>query len=437
MTSHCRRILPSAAAAAAALAFSGAAQAANVDFSGYVRSGVGTNNKGGDQVCFGLPGAGSKWRLGNECENYGEFNLATDVFRGSDGSRFRYNIMLGHKSTGNDGFEPLGDSNVDSARHIALRQNWIGITGVGGGIMKDTTLWLGKRYYRRHDVHAMDFFYWNNSGDGVGIEDINAGFGKFHVALMRNNADVATTSPIAGDLTTNARGRSSNSLDMRLSNIAVNRGGELEFGLDFRQGDEKDSTATKTKNGYIFNVEHTQSNLWGGFNKLALQQGVDAGGNLGSFAFTTTGQKKSRLVEQMVVQPSRELSVMAAFVYEKTTFDTPGATSPDKWMSIGARPMYQWSEHLGSAVEVGLDRVKYHNGSTGNLRKVTLVPVVVRAGRGAFSRPELRLFATFANWNAEANAAAPAGGNLVSGSDFTSSTLTSGRTIGVQAEAWW
>jgi maltoporin len=145
------------------------------------------------------------------------------------------------------------------------------------------------------------------------------------------------------------------------------------------------------------------------------------------------------------VQPSREVSVMAALVYQKTTFDTPLSDSPDKWMSLGARPMYQWSEHLGSAVEVALDRVKYNNGETGNLRKVTIVPVVVRAGRGAFSRPELRLFATFAKWNSEANTAATTAAarilspqtNLVNGGDFTTSTLTSGRTIGVQAEAWW
>jgi maltoporin len=256
MTSHCRRILPSAAAAAA-IACSGAAQAASVDLTGYVRTGIGTNNKGGDQVCFGLPGAGAKWRLGNECENYGELNFATDVFKGSDGSRFRYNIMLGEKSTGSSGFEPLGDSNINSDRHIALRQNWIGITGVGDGIMKDATVWIGKRYYQRHDVHAMDFFYWNNSGDGVGIENINAGIGKFHVALRRDNADVTTASDPGGDLTVNNRGHSGNSLDARLSNIAVNPGGELEVGLDLRQGDEQDSTATKVKNGYILNVEHT------------------------------------------------------------------------------------------------------------------------------------------------------------------------------------
>src|SRR5438105_1635651 len=118
----------------------------------------------------------------------------------------------------------------------------VDITGIGGGMMKDATLWLGKRYYQRHDVHAMDFFYWNNSGDGVGIENIDAGIGKFHVALRRDNADVTTTSSAGGELTTNNRGKSGTSLDMRLSGIKVNPGGELEFGVDLRRVTRKTAT---------------------------------------------------------------------------------------------------------------------------------------------------------------------------------------------------
>ena len=38
-----------------------------------MRSGVGTNDKGGDQVCFSNSGAaGNEFRLGNECWTYGE-----------------------------------------------------------------------------------------------------------------------------------------------------------------------------------------------------------------------------------------------------------------------------------------------------------------------------------------------------------------------------
>src|SRR5438105_1635652 len=137
--------------------------------------------------------------------------------------------------------------------------------------------------------------------------------------------------------------------------------------------DEKDSDSPGLKSGYAVTAEHTQ-NVWGGFNKLTLQRGVDAGAGLGAFNFTTTGQTTTRLLEHLVIQPSGTVSVMFAFVHQKTDVPSPTPTTPDKWTSIGARPMYHWSEHLTSTAEVSLDRVKYNGGSTGSLRKVTLAP---------------------------------------------------------------
>ena len=43
------------------------------EFHGYFRSGYGLNSEGGEQVAFQAPGAGAKYRLGNEAETYGEF----------------------------------------------------------------------------------------------------------------------------------------------------------------------------------------------------------------------------------------------------------------------------------------------------------------------------------------------------------------------------
>ena len=45
---------------------------AELEFHGYMRAGVGTNNKGGEQTCFNSPALGSHLRVGNECTNYGE-----------------------------------------------------------------------------------------------------------------------------------------------------------------------------------------------------------------------------------------------------------------------------------------------------------------------------------------------------------------------------
>ena len=66
MNKHFLKTLP--AAVALALSASAAQAALPIDFGGYFRSGFGTSSEGGKESCFGLAGASSKYRLGNECE---------------------------------------------------------------------------------------------------------------------------------------------------------------------------------------------------------------------------------------------------------------------------------------------------------------------------------------------------------------------------------
>ena len=48
-----------------------------------------------------------------------------------------------------------------------------------------STIWAGKRFYQRHDVHMIDFYYWDISGPGAGLENIDVGFGKLSLAATR------------------------------------------------------------------------------------------------------------------------------------------------------------------------------------------------------------------------------------------------------------
>lgn len=58
-----------------------------VDFGTYLRSGIGSNGNGGDQVCFNNPGAaGNEFRVGNECTTYGELAITSFVKRGTSQS---------------------------------------------------------------------------------------------------------------------------------------------------------------------------------------------------------------------------------------------------------------------------------------------------------------------------------------------------------------
>jgi len=43
----------------------------------------------------------------------------------------------------------------------------------------------GKRFYRRPEFHIDDFYFWDTSGPGAGVRDINVGLGKFAAANFR------------------------------------------------------------------------------------------------------------------------------------------------------------------------------------------------------------------------------------------------------------
>ena len=65
------------------------------ELNGYLRSGIGGSTSGGNQSCFQLPGAPTKYRLGNECEQYAEFGARHDLATLEDGSVLSVEGMFG------------------------------------------------------------------------------------------------------------------------------------------------------------------------------------------------------------------------------------------------------------------------------------------------------------------------------------------------------
>lgn len=184
-----KKVSAIAAAVAATLA---AGSAFAVDFHGYMRAGVGVSADGGQQVTFEKFKIG---RLGNEGDTYGEVQLGKEVYN-NNGKTFYVDSMFAMTSNGsndweststNCGLNTAGDKVecVDDAQ-FALRQFNVQAKGVLD-FAPEATLWAGKRYYQRHDIHISDFYYWNISGAGAGIENIEAGPGKLSLAWVRND----------------------------------------------------------------------------------------------------------------------------------------------------------------------------------------------------------------------------------------------------------
>lgn len=384
------------------------------EFHGYFRVGAGGNSEGGDQVCFKLPGAASKYRLGNECEGYGSLTLAQNFPPSADGAQYKVAVQFAYNTPAEQDWE---------AYDTALREIYAEGKGLVGGELKDARFWVGKRL-RRTDVHMTDFFYWDNSGSGGGIEDVPAGAGKFSYAFMRwvDGRDEF------GNPTT-VKDHAITSHDLRWYDLPANGQGHLALGLDLRRSDDS-RDGFDGHHGYMLTLAHRQSGVWGGSNTVALQYGAGAAATLSRDADDSldSGARSWRVTEQIHVEPHMDWSAQATVVYERKQ-------DRQTWWSFGIRPIYHFTDHFNLAVELGHDRVTPDGGAERRLTKLTLAPQLAR-GRGYFSRPVLRLFVTYATWN-EAAMAADSGGVLAGGSSGPFAADTSGLTYGVQAEAWW
>ncbi|MEO7032487.1 MAG: carbohydrate porin [Polyangiaceae bacterium] len=441
--------------AAATPAEDAAAPAAKPKFgdlttSGYFRGGFGGSSQKGRMTCFALAnpqGLVSKYRLGNECEVWAEFGLHTVVYAGSDGSvahlhfmptAFIPNTYIGYPSTGVTSSD-LGSPGTGAT--VAFPNLYVDIQGIpwlAGG-----TAWVGTRYYKRESVYISDFFYWNPSGVGAGIEDINLGkdlrlsYAAFAVDGQPNGMPQL---PMQVDFGVRN--------DVQLRGIKPYPGGEFQVGFqyiaDLSSNKDQDGALRQpdgskvTHGGWGVTLQHVQQVL-GGDNKLALQYGKGGGTGFGTLArfyypdfslYHDPAETRFRLVDVLTVQPLDSLGGQAAFVYQHD--DQGNASSKTTWMSAGARVAYAFTEHAKLIGEVGYDHVTKSNGSDPQmLTKLTIAPAIT-AGKGFNSRPELRLFYTWAMWNEAAR-----GATVDSGRIYTTTNKLSGATFGLQGETWW
>ena len=349
------------ATAVAALA-TAAVPAAAVDFHGYLRSGIGGNSAGGTQVCFSTPGAWNKFRLGNECENYAELEFDQGLYKDKSGLEFKYVGMLAYVTGANQDYESLVNNG-----DIALRQNWVGATVPALGNIQ---FWVGKRYYYRNDVHQVDFFYWDPSGPGAGVENVNLGFGKLAFAMFQTKGN---------DQRTIWRP------DLRVYGIGLYENAALELGVSLYFDSSANNSGANPDRQAIspwFTIQHIQSNFLGGRNKLAFQYGTGSASPLSQYPSGDAGsdQKAWRVVEDLVFQPSDQWSGAFTFVYWDQT--KVYGNNSQKQLYLGVRPSYHFSEWFKLTGEVGYVSVTPKDDintvtDTRSVTKITIAPVIM------------------------------------------------------------
>ena len=426
------RKLPLAVAVAAGVM---SAQALAVDFHGYARSGIGWTGSGGEQQCFQATGAQSKYRLGNECETYAELKLGQEVWKEGDKS-FYFDTNVAYSVSQQNDWESTSpafrEANVQGKNLI----EWL----------PGSTIWAGKRFYQRHDVHMIDFYYWDISGPGAGIENIDLGFGKLSLAATRSSESGGSATFADRDAYDNLV--PNDVFDVRLAQMQINDGGTLEFGVDYGHTNIPDDYYLQpgaSKDGWMFTAEHTQSMLKG-FNKFVLQYATDS--------MTSNGKGRPeggsinnngdmwRVLDHGAISLGDSWDLMYVGMYQDINLDNNNGT---KWWTVGVRPMYKWTPIMSTLLEVGYDNVKSQKtDDTNSQYKITLAQQW-QAGDSIWSRPAIRVFATYAKWDEKwgyANSDSGAGYDSgIAYSDTSAKTFSRGDsdewTFGAQMEIWW
>lgn len=382
-----------------------------LEFNGYLRSGMGTSLDGVSQSCFRLPGAQSRYRLGNECEQYAELGLRQDLYHFDDGSVFRLGAMAALYNR-YDRAPTFHDDN-GTIRMPQLYAQWSNLPGLNGG-----SLWAGRRYYKRNNLHISDFYYWNQSATGGGIEDVLVGGLRYSYAFSRKD-NLYQKDYI-------------NRHDFNVAGIKTNPGGELELGFSYiERPDRRDA-----RHGRALTVQHVQAIFLGGKNKLALQYGEGPGTRLGytGNVLLDDRNKSYRLVEFFDWQLTPRFGGQAEAVYHKDL--RPGGHDQN-WISVGVRAAYAIADHFKLVAELGEDQVGAAGG-TRRLGKFTFAPTWSPNGPGFWTRPEVRLYYTYARWN---RAARKAANELAPGSALSDrgafGHANHGTNVGVQVEYWW
>lgn len=396
------RISATRVASACAVLMLASASSYAVDFNGYFRGGPGLGKNNAARPCYGLGGDAMKYRLGNECETYGEFKLGHSIQK--EGVEIGAHVMFNSYNSGSDA----------SDKPVGISQMYVQAKGFD--VAPNTNFWIGKRYYGREDVHIVDTFFTFLDGTGAGADGIDVGVGKLGLSVFQTDQ---TTTGTVGTMP-------GTRMHAELSDIKTNEGGRLRVLGSITQG-----TFTGGTNGSHLTLQHKQDKLFGtSLNNTFMLQFAKGSANLnGAFGNLSANSeaKGSRLVESVVWQ-NGPFGGQALAMWQRNDDGLGVRTTAT---SVGGAVSYAFTKNFKLKGDVGIMRKKVDGMEAQNLTKVTIAPTL-SLGPDFFSRPELRFFITRASWNNAANAAAGAGGLTGLGDG-----ATSGTSVGLQVETWF
>lgn len=430
-----RKVSLIAAAVATAVT---ATSAFAVDFNGYMRAGTGISASGSGDLAINKNGIG---RLGNENDNYSEFGFSEELKTGEQ--TWRVESMIASGAPGESGWE---DSDFNVAQFAVKAK----------GVLadKDATLWAGKTYYQRKDIHITDFYFLNTSGTGGGIENLSVGDQKLSLALIQDNGSQTITSDKdkygwtdADDNTSTAPtweviGKESTSedvngyiADIRLADIDLWSDAKLELAAAYNFGVEKADQDLQGDDGLLVTGIIHQG-MDNGFNQTILQYGTNGyGAQAANFWGAGTYYDRSgdqndatgyRLINWGVMNLGESWEMGHQLAYLAGS-DIGASTLDIDQFSVVARPMYKWNDTMRTVFEAGYNAGEKINDDGNAVEdfgnsKLTIAQAWAM-GDSFWARPEIRVYGSYIS--------------DLENDDAFGSGEDNELVAGVQVEAWW
>ena len=393
-----------------------------LEYHGYFRSGYGVNSKGGKMQAFQAPDALSKYRLGNEQETYIEaIFLNRNWNPDPEGVTLETQIRVAYQTQQNQTWD-LNDQ-------VILREMF-GRMGHFLNWDPGAKVWAGQRFCRLPELDITDFWWYDLSGYGGGFEDINCGIGKLDVTFIgyaSNDINLSTN-----------RGRlSKENVNFKLGDVDVPFGKGMAWvnGGFIKGGTWTEDPSIKYPDlggvdvGFMHYIPGELNN-----NQLAFQYGCGACTSLSAGGSIPTdgdnrGSWRIRITDMFNRQITDKLSAQVVGTYQYT--DRGDATKEtETWASFGFRSIYMLTKHFGVEVEPGMDYINNPKDDYDTCLFKFTSGIRISPGTIFNSRPEFRLFATYARWGDGFK-----GNPLMGGDAFL--TQQEGMNYGIQCENWW
>jgi maltoporin len=377
-------------------------------------------------ICFKAPGASTKYRLGNECDTWIELALFQDL-KLDNGVVIHTQVRPTISSPNNKALEYFRTEELYSELFNLIDDNSV-------------SFWVGRRYYKRFDSHMSDYFYFNMSGDGFGINNYDFKDFKLSYSFIFDGLDPLT---IDGKKEVYYY-----SHDLRFEKN-FQRGVGTLF-LNYMYFDDKDFGSGKKINGedgfavgFLYEDKLITKELFGmdGSNMTGVFYGQGAARGAGAYSpyqqdsiaddlINSSGDIKNSKTWRFINYNAFEndsWGVMSNIVYEHKD-DLSFKNVKQNWYSAGVRPYYFISTNFRVVAEYGYDFIQDEiNAKNYALSKITTA-FEMGLKKGIWSRPVVRIFYTYASWNDNSK-------GLI-GSDYYADK-TAGDNAGIQLEFWW